>query len=173
MQHRLSTLTAIGLLVVATTTASAQAGERLRVMGAQGTGFVAAGGSADGAAYLRGRSVSVSVSGDGSGNATLRSGGVYRGPGGGTAARSGQTSRSADGTLSHQSGFAAQGAGGGSVQSSGGLTRSADGVNQSSTTTATAANGNTYSGSTSYDPQSGLSHTATCTDAAGQVIACR
>ena len=167
MQHRLSTLTLIGLFVAAA--ASAQAGERLRVIGAQGTGFIAGGSSASGAAYLRGRSVSR----DGSGNATLRSGGVYRGPNGGTAVRAGQTTRSADGTISHQSGFAAQGAGGGSVQSSGGLTRSAAGVNQSRATTATAANGNTYSGSTSYDPQTGLSHTATCTDAAGNAIACR
>ena len=160
MQHRLSTLTLIGLFVAAA--ASAQAGERLRVIGAQGTGFIAGGSSASGAAYLRGRSVSR----DGSG-------GVYRGPNGGTAVRAGQTTRSADGTISHQSGFAAQGAGGGSVQSSGGLTRSAAGVNQSRATTATAANGNTYSGSTSYDPQTGLSHTATCTDAAGNAIACR
>lgn len=191
-----------GVLVLGAALASPQASAfghfRARASGAKGTGFVAGGRGANGGAYLRGRAVTR----DGQGNAGVVSGGAYRGPNGGTAARAGQTTRNADGSIDHQSGFRAQAANGGSatrsgqtsrdaagnlthqanfsaqgpdggnVQSSGGYTRTAAGVNQSRTTTATGTKGNTYTGTTSYNPQTGLTHTGTCTDANGNTIPC-
>ena len=73
----------------------------------------------------------------------------------------------------HQGSAQAQGANGGSATTSGSLARDAEGnVNGSRSTSATAANGNSYAGSTTVtDGQ--VSRTATCTDAAGNSIACR
>jgi len=134
-------------------------------------GRVAAARGQNGGAYARKRGFQT----DGAGNGTVASGGVYRGPNGAngvTGARAGTTTRNADGTVNHQSGIAASGAKG-SVESSGGFTKTQDGVTQSRTTAATGANGATYQGSTSYDKSSGLSHSSSCTDAAGNSIPCR
>lgn len=131
-------------------------------------GRAAAGRGANGGSYARGRAFQT----DGQGNSTAASGGAFRGPNGASGARAGTTSRSADGTVTHQSGMAASGAKG-SVESSGGYTKTQDGVTQSRTTTATGANGTTYQGSTSYDKNTGLTHSGSCTDAAGNAVPCR
>lgn len=63
----------------------------------------------------------------------------------------------------------------GTVQSNGTVSRSADGTrNGARTTTATSnATGITYTGTTYRDPATGeIVHGVTCTDAAGQTIAC-
>lgn len=122
----------------------------------------------NGGAYARGRAVQT----DGMGNGTVASGRAFRGPDGATGARTGTTSRSDDGTVTHQGRLAANGAKG-SVESSGGFTKTEDGITQSRTTTATGANGGSYQGSTSYDKNTGLTHSASCTDASGNSVPCR
>ena len=131
-------------------------------------GRAVAGHGANGASYARGRAFQT----DGQGNGKVASGGAFSGPNGASGARAGTTSRGADGTVTHQSGMAANGAKG-SVESSGGYTKTQDGVKQSRTTTATGANGTTYQGSTSYDKNTGLTHSGSCTDAAGNSAPCR
>lgn len=65
------------------------------------------------------------------------------------------------------------GAHGGSASTSGAITRSADGqVDGSRSTTAVGPNGKHYAGSTSVSGGT-LTHTHTCTNAAGDVVACR
>ena len=162
-------------LLLAFTAADATAAGKLRVRGAAANsaggysgGMAAAGRGANGGAYARGRAYQT----DGAGNGSVASGGAYRGPNGATGARTGTTSRTADGTVDHQSGFSANGAKG-SIQSEGGFTKDADGVTQSRSTTATGANGTTYNGSTSYDKDTGLTHSGSCTDASGNSGSCR
>jgi hypothetical protein len=54
------------------------------------------------------------------------------------------------------------------------MTRTPDGdVSGERSTSATGAQGNTYQGQTSYSKGEGIEHSATCTDAAGNTIACR
>jgi len=109
---------------------------------------------------------------DGAGNGSVVSGGAVQGPDGGRGARAGYTTRSADGSVAHQSGFNASGANG-SVQSSGSYNRNADGsASGSRDTTATNAAGATYQGNTTYNKGDGVSHTSTCTNAAGAVVPC-
>ncbi len=110
---------------------------------------------------------------DGNGNASTRSGTAFRTRNGGTGTRTGSTSRNADGSLSHQGEITASGARGGSIQSEGGFTRNANDVNTRRSTTATSPNGTTYQGSTTYDKENGISHSATCTDSTGNTVACR
>jgi hypothetical protein len=110
---------------------------------------------------------------DGQGNGAAASGGTVRGPNGGRAVRGSGTTVNADGTVNHQGGVAVQGQNG-SAQSRGGFTRNADGTVQGGrSTTATNSNtGNSYQGQTTYDSQTGVQHSGTCYDAAGNVIAC-
>jgi len=122
-----------------------------------------------GGAFVHGRT----SQSDGSGNASTRGGSAFRTRNGGTGSRTGSTSRSADGSLNHQGEVSANGARGGSLQSEGGFTKDANGVNANRSTTATGPNGATYQGSTTYDKENGMSHSATCTDAGGNTVACR
>ena len=131
-------------------------------------GRAVAGRGPNGGAYARGRAFQT----DGEGNGKVASGGAFRGPNGAVGARKGTTSRSTDGTVTHQGSMAASGARG-SVESSGRFTKTPDGVTQSRTTTATGANGATYQGSTSYDKTTGVTHSGSCTDAAGNTVPCR
>jgi hypothetical protein len=109
---------------------------------------------------------------DGEGNGVAVRGSKITGPEGATAERAAKNTRSADGSATHASGFNASGVKG-TVDSQGSASRDADGnVIQARTTTATGANGNSYNGSTTYSKDTGVVHTGTCTDAAGQVIAC-
>ena len=102
----------------------------------------------------------------------MSSAAAVRGPKGAHAARAGTTSHTADGTLTHQSAMAASGAKG-SVTSSGNFTHTDEGLTQTRTTTATGSGGKTYQGSTSYDKADGLTHSGSCTDAAGNSVTCR
>lgn len=125
---------------------------------------------ASGGAYARGRSVAT----DGHGNGTAVSGAGFVGPNGATGGRAGTTTVYADGSATHQSGLSASGAQG-SVQSSGSATRDAAGnVTQSRSSAATnTATGNSVQSSSAYNSTTGLTHTATCYNASGAVIACR
>jgi hypothetical protein len=139
---------------------------------------------------------------DGQGNAVGGSASKATGANGGTFARAGRFQKSADGSASRSGGFAASNANGsasrsavaqrnadgsasrssqaavtgakGSAATSGSATRSADGtVNANRETTATsAATGNSADVKSSYTSGSGASRTVTCTNAAGQTIAC-
>lgn len=129
----------------------------------------AAGAGGNGGAYARGRRVTT----DGAGNARVTSGTAVRTSSGATAVRAGQTNVSSDGGVSHNSGFAASGSKG-SIQSTGSAQRNADGsASGERTTNATAENGNTYSGETTWTKGEGVQHTGTCKDASGNVISCR
>lgn len=122
-----------------------------------------------GGGVLRGRSVTT----DGQGHGSVRSGAAVAGPNGATAVRQGQSARNADGSASHSSAMAAQGDRG-TLQSTGAATRSADGsVTQGRTTTATSANtGNSVQTSSSYNPDTGRTRSASCFDASGAPMAC-
>ena len=122
----------------------------------------------NGGAMLGGRAVVT----DGSGNAAGGSAQAIQGPNGAAGARASGVTRSADGSVERQSGGAASGAAG-SASSRGSMQKNADGtVSGSRDTGAQAASGATYDGSTTYDQGSGVSHTGTCTNAAGDVVAC-
>ncbi|MFT3847413.1 MAG: hypothetical protein QM739_01675 [Propionivibrio sp.] len=135
--------------------------------GYTGGRFVAAHG-ANGGEYVRGHALRT----DGAGNGTITGGSAFRGPNGARGARAGTTTRLADGGVAHQSAMAASGVKG-SVESKGGFTRTDEGVTQSRTTTATGAGGASYQGSTSYDKDTGLTHSASCANAAGDGVPCR
>lgn len=118
---------------------------------------------------IRGRRTRV----DEAGNVVTGRGAILRGAEGGKAVRAGRTVRSPDGSVNHEAGFAASGSQG-TIKSQGELTRSADGdVSAQRQTTATGAQGNSYQGSTSYSKGEGFEHSGTCTDAAGNTIACK
>ena len=135
-------------------------------------GHVVAARGPQGGGAIRGRA----WQSDGSGNGTVSSAAAVRGPNGARAARAGTTTHTADGTLTHQSAMAASGAKG-SVTSSGNFTHTDERLTQTRTTTATAtatgSGGKTYQGSTSYDKADGLTHSGSCTDAAGNSVTCR
>ena len=156
----------LGLTMVHLPELAAQVSEN--VVGRTG-GAVTAVKGPEGGAAVRGRGYTT----DGAGNGTAASGGAFKTASGATGARASTTTRNADGSASHQGGFTATGAKG-TVDSSGNVTKGADGsVNGSRTTTATGANGTTYNGSTTYSKDTGVQHTGTCTDAAGNTVACR
>jgi hypothetical protein len=110
---------------------------------------------------------------DDSGNARATSGSAFRTPNGGNGVRGATTYYGADGSVQHKSGVNANGSRG-SLNSTGGYTRSADGTlsQERNTGITNAATGNSSQGSTSYDASNGVSHGATCYNAAGDVIAC-
>lgn len=124
----------------------------------------------NGGAVVRGRGA---VKND-DGSVTTGSAAAVRGPNGATGARGSTTTANPDGSLTHQGGMAASGAQG-TVSSTGSSARAADGTwTGSRTTNATSnATGNSYTGTTTIDPVTGKPvHSATCTSAAGDIIAC-
>jgi len=124
-------------------------------------------GSGANGSYANGHTVVT----DGAGNGDAKSSGEMTTANGGTAARSGKTSVASDGSASHDSSFSASGAQG-SIDSQGSASKASDGtISQSRTTNAAGANGS-YQGTTSYNSGTGVSHTATCTNASGQTVSC-
>lgn len=171
-QHRaLTSLTALllGSCLLAT---AAHAEERLlrkHVRTDHGAAAVVAGEGEQGREFIRGRRTHV----DEAGNVVTGRAAAVQNAEGGQAVRAGRVVRSPDGTLTRQTGFAAEGARG-NIQSQGQMTRTPDGdVSGERSTSATGAQGNTYQGQTSYSKGEGIEHSATCTDAAGNTIACR
>ena len=150
----------------------AEAGGRFRGVHRNAAGGVTAVNGAahqgpNGGRFARGRATVT----DGQGNGATISGGAFETPSGAKGARAGGTTVNADGTVNHQSGFAASGAKG-SVESQGGTTRNADGTYAGGhTTTATGANGSATSNS-NWDSTNGYSRSVTCTDTAGNTVAC-
>lgn len=161
-----TTATAIAALSALALSSTADARGLLHVRGANGGGTVVAGQRG-----VAARAHGTTTSADGT--VTHASGGAFRGVNGSRGYRASETSVSPDGTVSHQGSAAASGARG-SYASEGGVTRNADGIwsGGRETSATSAATGNSYSGSTTVaDGQ--VSHTGTCTNAAGEVIPCR
>ncbi len=108
------------------------------------------------------------------GSVTTGRTGAFKTGSGASGVRGATTTVNPDGSARRQSGIAVKGARG-SAASSSDVTRNADG-SYSGGRTSTATNnatGNSYSGSTQIDPATGKPvRTATCTDAAGAVVAC-
>jgi hypothetical protein len=97
---------------------------------------------------------------------------VY-GANGGTAQRQHSAYRNADGSAGRQRSASVNGANGGTAYTSGSLARDADGnIDGSRSTSATGRNGNSYNGATTLD-NGVVTHSHTCTNAAGDAIACR
>jgi hypothetical protein len=112
------------------------------------------------------------VATDGQGNAAGGSAQAFKGPNGAMGARAGGFTRSADGSVQHKSGGAVSGAKG-TASSSGSMTKDAGGnVSGSRDTTAKSTSGATYDGSTTYDKDTGVTHTSTCTNASGELVPC-
>jgi len=169
----LALLTLTGALVSVVPDASAQGRVRGRgvAYSAEGGRFAAtrAAGHGERGAYARGRN----VYSDGHGNVDGRSRAYAIGADGGTAQRQGSFYRNADGSAGRQRSASLSGANGGTANTSGNITRDADGdVDGSRSTSATGRNGNSYNGSTTLD-NGVVTHSHSCTNAAGDVIACR
>ncbi len=109
---------------------------------------------------------------NGQGNVAAGSASAYHTPAGTVGGRASATTRTSDGTVNHQGGMAVTGSMG-SVQSQGGFTKSSDGtVSGSRDTSVQSQSGAAYQGNTSYSTETGITHTGTCTDAYGNVVAC-
>lgn len=162
---------AIGLLFAAADASAFGSGRILR--GNAEGGFTAgkfrANQGPNGGGYVHGRRTTT----DGNGDVTTSRGTAFRGPNGGSGTRYGSNTVNADGNASHQSGLSASGERG-SVETSGSASRSADGtVQQSRNTTLTnASTGNTMNVSESYSKGSGVTRSASCSDASGNAIPC-
>jgi hypothetical protein len=154
------------IAVVGAGVADAREG-RVRARGENGVVTGAVGPS--GGATVRGRGAVQNPDG----SVTAGSAGAVRTPAGNAAVRASTTTVNPDGSAVRRSGFAAQGANGASAVSEGTTTRNADGTYDSTRNTqATTATGNTYQGTTTYDPTTGVTRSTTCTDASGATIAC-
>jgi hypothetical protein len=127
-----------------------------------------ASGSGVNGSYARGRQWQA----DGQGNASGSRGATVNGANGGSATSQSGFYRNADGSAGRQGSASVNGPNGGTASTSGGVTRDANGnVVGGRSTTATGQNGNSYDGSTSVSNGT-VTHTGTCTNAAGEVIAC-
>ncbi|WP_368564716.1 hypothetical protein [Pseudoxanthomonas sp. UTMC 1351] len=110
---------------------------------------------------------------DGQGNASGARSGTIAGAHGASASYDRSAHRNADGSAGRQRSAYVNGTHGGTASTSSGISRDADGnVAGARSTTATGANGNSYNGSTTVSGGT-LVHTHSCTNAAGEAIACQ
>jgi hypothetical protein len=168
MNKTFLTVAVIGLALTISAASVAEAREgRVRARGDHGVGVAAAG--PNGGAVVRGRGAVENPDG----SVTAGRAGAVRTPEGGRAARASKTTVNPDGTAQRESGVVGQSAAGGVAQTSGETTRNADGtISSDRTTQAKAADGSTFSATTSYDAATGITRSTTCTNAAGAVVAC-
>jgi hypothetical protein len=162
---RLAAVMIAGTAMLAATIVDA-APNRARVRGQNGV--VAAGGGPNGG-YVRG----AGAVRNSEGGVTAASGGAFATRAGAEGGRASTTTVNTDGSARRLGGFAASGARG-SVAGNSDLAIAADGTRTGTTnTTATNAAGNSYNGSTTINSANGRPvRTATCTDPAGNAIAC-
>lgn len=167
----MNTLMKFGTLaaIAAFLTVSMTPAEAGRIAARSGKGNAVMAGSANGNSWARGRAVTTGENGA----TTLMRGGAFKGANGARGARASQATVNPDGSATRRGGFSVSGARG-SASSQGSATRNADGsyAGSRSTTATNRATGNTYNGNTTYDSTNGVNRTATCTDAAGNSIAC-
>jgi hypothetical protein len=110
---------------------------------------------------------------DGQGNAAGARSGTVASVRGASAGYDRSAYRHADGSAGRQRSAYVSGANGGTASTRSGISRDADGnVAGARSTTASGANGNSYQGSTTVSGGT-LVHTRSCTNAAGEAIACR
>lgn len=161
----------IGALAASMALPAGAAEARQGVFKARGAnGAVTAAKGPNGGTAVRARGKTTNADG----SVTTGSAAAVRAPNGARAVRGSTTTANPDGSLTHEGGLAAEGAKG-SVASTGAVSRSADGTwsGGRSTSATSASTGNSYQGSVSIDPATGQpTHSATCYDAAGTVIAC-
>lgn len=165
MKYVVTLAAATAMLAFSVADASAQSRGHVRAQGPNG--MVGAGASQNGA-YVRGRG-SVNNS---DGSVTYGSGGAIAGVNGGGGVRGSTTNVNPDGSVSRNSVAAAAGVNGG-VSTQGSTNRNSDGTwSGSRNTQAVGAQGSTYQGSTTYDQETGLSRSGTCTNPSGVVVPC-
>jgi|KBSMisStandDraft_5_1062788.scaffolds.fasta_scaffold470441_1 hypothetical protein len=139
-------------------------GIRARAGGGVVAGHVAGFRGPNGAAGIHGRRTVT----DGQGDAHTASAGAWRGPDGGTVTSHGSATRNADGSGNFSRSTSATGAQGGSYNSS---TSGATGQGITHNAQATGSNGNSYTGQTTVT-KDGVTHTGSCSNAAGATIPC-
>lgn len=164
---------ALGLVTVTAHPAEAGGGYVFKGAGQNDAGGITAGSrrairGENGNYYKNGKGLWT----DGSGNVKSRRVKGFQAPNGSSGAVASGTTRTTDGSLQHKSNAQYNGQNV-SASSSGNFTKSADGqltaTRQSSATTASGAG---YTGSTSYDPATGLSTTRVCTNQYGETVPC-
>ena len=166
MTSKLTTAVAVFGLIATATIANARP-NRVRAAGQNGSIGVISGpnGSA-----MRTRGAVQNADG----SVTSGRAGGFKAANGATGGRASTTTVNPDGSANRRSMRGASGAAGNYATASD-VTRNADGTYSGGRTTSAtnAATGNTYNGSTQIDPATGKPvRTATCTDAAGNSIAC-
>lgn len=167
--------TGFGLGMLVTSPQTAEAGGMYLFKGARqnGAGGVTAGSrrvarGADGNYYKNGHGAYT----DGSGNGRAWRSKGFHAPNGTSANMATGTTRNADGSLQHQSARYYNGQNG-NVSSNGTFSKNTDGqVTGNKNTSATGANGASYTGSSSYDPTTGLTRTQICTNQYGETVQC-
>lgn len=115
------------------------------------------------------------VSGDGQGNVHGAAGSGFNTAAGGQGLRTRSFDSHADGSVTARNQASVSTANGGSASSQASYTRSAGGSSasgQRSTSVSNARTGVTFDGSTTYTKGSGVSRSASCTDAAGNTVTC-
>lgn len=163
----------LGLMVVSPQTAEAGGGYLFKGARQNASGGVTAGSrrvirGAEGNYYRNGRGIYT----DGSGNGSAWHSKGFHGPNGASANVAGGTTRSADGTLEHRNSRSYYGQNR-TYTSDGTFSKNSEGqITANKNTSATAANGASYNGSTSYDPASGLTRTQVCTNQYGETVEC-
>lgn len=165
------------LFIVSTimTVNSANAAGRFKVKGTTanpegGVTSVKAGGAKgqNGGGFMHARGTMTNGQGQAAGGGAT----AVKGPNGGGGVRAGAFTADDSGNVNYQGAVAATGTNG-SAATTGGFSRSAGGgIKGSRSTTATANNGNTYDGNTTYQSGSGVSHSQICYDANGYEIKC-
>jgi hypothetical protein len=163
----------VGLMAVSPQTAMAQGGFLFRGARANGAGGI----TADSRRVMRGANGNFYKNGhgfwsNGAGNSNSWRAKGFQAPNGDTGTVTSGTTRSADGSLMHKSyqSYNGQSASGTSY---GNVSRDSSGqVTGSKNTTATKANGSTYTGSTTYNQQTGLSRSQVCTNQYGETVPC-
>lgn len=161
-----STFVAFTVVAALALASSADAQGSVRARGQNGSV-----GAVAGKKGVAGRAAGTTVSSDGT--VTRASASGFKGTNGSRGARAATTSVSPDGSVSRTAGASTSGARG-SASSQGSFSRNADGTASGarSTSATNAATGNSYAGSTTLSNGS-VSHSGTCTNAAGETIACR
>lgn len=162
-----ATLIAAGLLASQAAEAQVARGHVRLPSGAAAGGQIHKRTGPDGGTLIGGRRAAR----DGHGNAVVGGANCATGAAG-QACRAGRTTRTADGTVTHRSGVDIDGANGRALTSTGDFTKSADGaITHDRTTSASGANGSVTIDK-SYATGTGRTRTATCANAAGEVVAC-
>lgn len=168
--NRTFSATALALATSAMFLTAVAADARGRVAARGPNGAVVATSGANGGGTVRARGARQNADG----SVTSGRARATRGPNGGTGGVASTTTVNPDGSATRQSRRAGQNARG-SYQSQSDVTRNADGTYSGGRTTTATSNttGTTYNGSTQIDPATGQPvRSATCTNAAGVVIAC-